>query len=80
MPLLGSLSLRKGSPGPAYTAPSTPLAATTVPPAVSFLRQITGLRFPLGTTEISDDSVVTEYVEARLRQMQSTLADEQAIQ
>ena len=32
------------------------------------------------TIEIDDDSVVTEYIETRLRQMQSTLADEHAVQ
>jgi len=38
------------------------------------------LRFPVGTAEIDDDSAVTEYIEARLRQMQCTLADDHAVQ
>lgn len=66
--------------GPPYSAPSTPVTPTTIPPAVRFPRQITGLRFPVGTAEIDDDSAVTEYIEARLRQMQCTLADDHAVQ
>lgn len=59
------------SPRTAYSAPSTPVAPTTMPPVV---------RLPLGTTEIDDDSVVAEYVEARLRQMQCTMDDDHAVQ
>ena len=68
------------SPGPVHTAPFTPVDTTTVPPAVRFPRQITGLSLPLGKIEIDDDSAVREYIEARLRQMRSTLADEHAVQ